>query len=313
MPGAGDRRVASGGVSLAVRETGDGDGPAVVFIHGYPDTKEMWSEVLACLPARFHAIAYDVRGAGASDRPRRTADYDFERLGDDLLAVIDACAPGGAVHLVGHDWGGLQGWEFATQPRFEGRLASYTAIAGPSLDQVAIGGEELLRSGHVLRWLGRLRRSWYILTLLTPGLPALIWRGLGRRWDWVLRTREGLPPGKDHPAPTVARDAVDGARLYRRNMPRRSLRPRRDAFAHVPVQLVIPTRDRFISPDYYELAERYAPRLRRRTVDSGHWAPRAEPALIAAWIEEFVDEVEKDSDARERNRDHAPQTSPSSD
>ena len=40
--------------------------------------------------------------------------------------------PGQPVHLVGHDWGGLQGWEFATQPRFEGRLASFTAIAAPS-------------------------------------------------------------------------------------------------------------------------------------------------------------------------------------
>lgn len=307
------RRVSSGGVSLAVRESGDRDGPAVVFIHGYPDTKEMWSSLLASLPGRFHSIAYDVRGAGQSDRPRRTADYDFERLGDDLLAVCDACAPGRAVHLVGHDWGGLQGWEFATQPRFEGRLASYTAIAGPSLDQVTIAGEELLRRGRLLKWLGRLRHSWYILLLVTPGLPELIWRGMGPRWAWVLRTREELETSAEDPSPTVARDGVDGARLYRRNMPRRALRPRRDAFAHVPVQLVIPLRDRFIPLDYYELAERYAPRLRRRVVESGHWAPRAEPSLVAGWIEEFVDEVEKDSDGRERNARHAPETTPSAD
>lgn len=300
-------------MSLAVRESGDRDGPAVVFIHGYPDTKELWSEVLAQLPARYHAIAYDVRGAGQSDRPRRTADYDFERLGDDLLAVCDACAPGRAVHLVGHDWGGLQGWEFATQPRFQGRLASYTAIAGPSLDQVTIGGEELLRRGRLLKWLGRLRRSWYIPVLVTPGLPELVWRVMGPRWGSVLRRREGLPASADHPSSTVAQDGVYGARLYRRNMPRRALRPRRDAFAHVPVQLVIPSRDRFIPLDYYELAERYAPRVRRRVVESGHWAPRAEPSLIALWIEEFADEVEKESDGEERNRRHAPQTSPSAD
>ena len=170
------RVVSNGGVELAVRESGDADGPTIVFIHGYPDTKEMWSAVLERIPERFHAVAYDVRGAGESSRPRGNAAFDFERLGDDLLAVADACAPGRRVHLVGHDWGGLQGWEFATQPRFEGRLASFTAIAAPSLDQVALGGEELLRRGRVLAWLARLRRSWYIAALLTPGVPTLIWR-----------------------------------------------------------------------------------------------------------------------------------------
>src|SRR5438552_7105252 len=75
------RVVASGGVELAVREFGDRDGPVIVFVHGYPDTKEMWDQVLARLPERFHLIAYDVRGAGASDRPRGAAAYDFQRLG----------------------------------------------------------------------------------------------------------------------------------------------------------------------------------------------------------------------------------------
>ncbi len=266
----------------------------VVFVHGYPDTKEMWNAVLARLRERFHVVSYDVRGAGESDRPRGNAAYDFERLGDDLLAVADAVAPGRPVHLVGHDWGGLQGWEFATQPRFAGRLLSFTAIAAPSLDQVAMAGDELLRGGHVLQWLGRLRRSWYILVLLAPGGPTLFWRVLWSpdRWRWALRNLERVPVGDDDPRPTLPLDAVTGAKLYRRNMPRRALRPRKDAVAHVPVQLVVPTGDRFISPGYYDLAERYAPRLRRRIVGAGHWAPRAQPERIARWIEEFVDEVE---------------------
>jgi NAD(P)-dependent dehydrogenase (short-subunit alcohol dehydrogenase family)/pimeloyl-ACP methyl ester carboxylesterase len=292
--GVVDRRVEAGGVELAVRESGDRDGPVVVFVHGYPDTKEMWRGVLERLPARLHAIAYDVRGAGASSRPRGNAAYDFERLGDDLLAVADACAPGRPVHLVGHDWGGLQGWEFATDPRFAGRLASFTAIAAPSLDQVAIGGDELLRRGRLLRWLARLRRSWYILPLLTPGMPTLIWRLVWspERWRAMLRNVERVPAGDSDPQPTLASDGSHGAKLYRRNMPRRALRPRADAYAHVPVQLVVPSGDRFIPADYYELAERYAPGLRRRIVGSGHWAPRAQPERIARWIEEFVDQVE---------------------
>ncbi len=295
MTGNGTSRVVSSGdVQLAVRESGNHDGPAIVFVHGYPDTKEMWEAVLERLPERFHAITYDVRGAGGSSRPRRNAAYDFERLGDDLLAVAGACAPGRAVHLVGHDWGGLQGWEFATHQRFAGRLLSFTAIAAPSLDQVSIAGDELLRGGHVLRWLGRLRRSWYILPLLTPGMPTLIWRRVWspERWRWMLRNVERVPVRDGDPAPTLADDGIHGAKLYRRNMPRRALSARADPDAHVPVQLIVPSGDRFIPPDYYELAERYAPRLRRRIIGSGHWAPRAQPERIARWIEEFVDQVE---------------------
>jgi pimeloyl-ACP methyl ester carboxylesterase len=184
-------------------------------------------------------------------------------LGDDLLAVVDGFAEGRAVHLVGHDWGGIQGWEFATQPRFEGRLASFTAIAAPSLDQVSLG--------RSLRSLAGAWRSWYIPVLLTPGLPTLIWR--------VLR-------------PSVGRTGAYGANLYRRNIPRRMLRPRRDAIAHVPVQLVIPSHDPFISMTYYARAEQHAPGLRRHVVTGGHWLPRECPEEIAALIGSFVRDVE---------------------
>ena len=275
-------------------EAGDRVRPTIVLIHGYPDTKEMWEPVVGRLSERFHVVAYDVRGAGASDAPRPVAAYDFERLGDDLFAVIDAVAPGKRVHLVGHDWGGLQGWEFATDPRFEGRLVSFTAVAGPSLDQVALGGERLLRERRFLDWLLRLRRSWYIGVLLAPGGPTLAWRVLltRARWSAHLR-REGVPVDSSYPAPTLGDDGVRGARLYRRNMPRRSLRPRRDAVAHVPVQLIIPTGDRYIPHAYYELAEEFAPLgVRRHQVEGPHWLPRTNPVEVADRIAEFVTEVE---------------------
>src|SRR5258708_38795937 len=131
MRGPADRRVASGGVGIAVSETGDPDGQVIVFIHGYPDTKEMWSEVLARLPDRFHAIAYDVRGAGQSDRPQRTADYDFERLGDDLLAVARPVAPPKRGPPRRPGAGAAPGWGVPTQPRVPGRRPSVSPVAPP--------------------------------------------------------------------------------------------------------------------------------------------------------------------------------------
>lgn len=243
-----------------------------MLIHGYPSTKEMWEAVIERLAPALHLVAYDVRGAGASDAPPSLAAYDFDRLGDDFEAVLKATAPGRKVHLVGHDWGALQGWEFATSARFADRLASFTAIAGPSLDQVAI-------SGRSLRLLLHAWRSWYILVLLAPGGP----RALSR-----MILAGGGPPGAQ---PSLADDAVRGASLYRRNIPRRMARPRRDAIARVPVQLIIPRGDRYIPESYYDLAGRYAPRLLKQVVDGSHWLPSTEPELVADWIASFVEDV----------------------
>jgi pimeloyl-ACP methyl ester carboxylesterase len=295
---ASERTVSSAdGVELAVREAGDRGHPTVVLVHGYPNTKELWRPMLEHLTGRYHLVAYDVRGAGASTARRGPAAYDFERLGDDLEAVIAALAPGKRVHLVGHDWGGIQGWEFATHKRFDGVLASFTTIAGPSLDQVSIAARELMQRPtprNLLELATRVRRSWYILGLWTPGGPTLAWRTPGsvRRWQWVLRRRERIPPDRARVAPTFVADATRAANLYRRNIPRRIRRPRTDAVAHVPVQLIVPSADHFISPRYYELADRYTPKLRRRTIASTHWAPLIQPKLLAGWIAEFVDEVE---------------------
>jgi len=70
------------------------------------------------------------------------------------------------------------------------------------------------------------------------------------------------------------------------------LRPRRDAFAHVPVQLVIPTRDRFIPQAYYEVAEQHASVVRRRLIETTHWAQLTHPEEVAGWIRSFVRDLE---------------------
>ncbi len=305
IDGAIKRKVRSAQVELALVEGGDSRRPTVVFIHGYPDTKELWNGVMAQLGPRYHLVAYDVRGAGHSSRPRRTSAYDLGRLGDDLETVIEAVSPRRPVHLVGHDWGAIQGWEFVTLERFKGRVASLTAVACPSLDKVAAGAGELLRRPTPERVGGlarRLRRSWYIAALLTPGVPTLTWRWLLRedRWMWLLRHFERAVPVPGYPARTLAADGRHGAKLYRRNIPRRLLRPRADAVAHTPVQLVVPTRDHFLSVDYYDGAEAIAPVLRRRLIGSTHWVPLTEPDLLARWIGEFVDEVETGRRLRSR-------------
>ncbi|MGZ4165880.1 MAG: alpha/beta fold hydrolase [Solirubrobacteraceae bacterium] len=286
------RTVRSRDVSLAVTRAGDPAGPTLVLVHGYPDTKEVWAPVIERLAAGFHVIAYDVRGAGGSSAPRGPAAYGMARLADDFEAVCNAVAPGRPVHLVGHDWGGIQGWEFVTDARFAGRIASFTSIAGPALGHALTAGRSAIREREPLRALDRARRSWYIVPLCLPGGPTVMWRlalagGRWRRWlQWV----ERLPVDNAYPAPTVCADGLHGANLYRRNIPHRLVRRNPLAPAHAPVQLLVPTRDRFISTSYYDAAAQVAPGLCRREVPGSHWAPRAQPEPIAVWIAQFASE-----------------------
>jgi pimeloyl-ACP methyl ester carboxylesterase len=292
--------VRSGEVGLFVRSAGSPDRPTLVLIHGYPDTQTVWAPVVARLADRFHVVTYDVRGAGGSSAPRGRAAYHLDRLADDFDAVCRAVTPSGPprpVHLVGHDWGGIQGWEFVTSPRFAGRVASFTTIAGPALGQV-LGpthpARAALRGRDLLRAAGRARRSWYIVPLCLPGGPTMMWKVAlaGGRWRRWLRLVEGLALDDAYPAPTVSADAWAGANLYRANIPHRLIRPQPLAHAHAPVQVIVPTHDRFISASYYDAAAWVAPGLRRREVPGSHWAPRAQPELIAGWVAEFAQEME---------------------
>ncbi|MFD8419158.1 SDR family oxidoreductase [Streptomyces sp. NPDC059466] len=292
LDGARERRVRTGGIELCVAELGDPAQPTVVLVHGYPDSKEVWSEVASRLAERFHVVLYDVRGHGASTAPRPLrGGFTLEKLTDDFLAVVDAVSPDRPVHLVGHDWGSVQSWEFVTVARTEGRIASFTSMSGPSLDHFGHWIKRRVKRPtprRVGQLLGQGAKSWYVYLLHTPALPELAWRGpLGKRWPEILRRVENVPPG-DYPTPSLPTDAAHGAWLYRDNVRARLSRPRPDAYAHAPVQLITPLGDAFLSERLYDELERWAPELVRRTLSAKHWIPRTRPDQVAAWITEFV-------------------------
>ncbi|MFD9146144.1 putative oxidoreductase SadH [Streptomyces sp. ADI98-12] len=296
LSGARERRVPTGGVELRVAELGDTSRPTVVLVHGYPDSKEVWSDVAARLADRFHVVLYDVRGHGRSTAPRPLrGGFTLEKLTDDFLAVVDAVSPDAPVHLVGHDWGSVQSWEFTTVDRTRGRIASFTSLSGPSLDHF---GHWIRKraSRPTPRRLAQLvnqgAKSWYVYMLHTPVLPELAWRGpLGKRWPRILERLEKVPAG-DYPTPSLGSDAAHGAWLYRDNVRSRLRRPRADPYAHAPVQLITPTGDVFLSQRLYDELESWVPQLVRRTIPAKHWVPRTRPDQLAAWIGEFVDTQE---------------------
>ncbi len=273
------RDVVSDGVRLAVHESGPRDAPPLILVHGYPDSSRVWGRVRAALETRFRVIAYDVRGAGESEAPRAVAAYRLAQLERDLVAVAAATCGTRPFHLAAHDWGSIQSWEAVTDPAMRGRILSYTSISGPCLD-------------HVFRApfsLGQSLKSWYIAFFHLPLLPALFWRlGGAALWPWWLRRTERLRAPRD---PHQLRNGVNGIRLYRANFIARARLPR-ERYAQAPVQILVPVRDRYVTPGLTEHLERWLGPHRRELIDASHWTVLREATLIAERIGRFAERHE---------------------
>jgi NAD(P)-dependent dehydrogenase (short-subunit alcohol dehydrogenase family)/pimeloyl-ACP methyl ester carboxylesterase len=261
------------GLRVLVTEQGDPGNPTVLLVHGYPDNSSVWDGVAELLAGRFHVARFDVRGTGGSDEPHDRDGYRLDRLAADIAAVARAVSPGAPVHLVGHDWGSIQGWHAVTDPDLQGLFASYTSISGPCLDHIDTLMRRDLR--HLRLWtvLRQLMHSWYIGFFQLPKLPELAWRLP------LLRNRF-------HAA---ERDAVNGIELYRANMVGAGGRGERRT--SVPVQQIALTADPYVLPPLLTAAEPFCDDLWRRELPHGHWAPRTHPAAVAALVTEFIDHV----------------------
>lgn len=113
------RDLSANGVRLHVAEAGTG--PLVLLLHGFPEFWWSWRHQLVALAdAGFRAVAVDLRGYGASDKPPR--GYDGFTAAGDVAGLVRALGEPEAM-LVGHDWGGLLAWTTATlHPRVVRRL-----------------------------------------------------------------------------------------------------------------------------------------------------------------------------------------------
>jgi pimeloyl-ACP methyl ester carboxylesterase len=118
------QRIASNGTTLYVR-TG-GAGPAVVLLHGYGETGDMWSALAAKLAPNHTVVVPDLRGMGLSARP--PAGYDKKTQGHDIAGILDALKIATA-DLVTHDIGNMVGYAFAAE--YPDRVTRFVLIDAP--------------------------------------------------------------------------------------------------------------------------------------------------------------------------------------
>ena len=118
------QRVATNGTTLFVRR--GGTGPAVVLLHGYGETGDMWAPLAARLAGNHTVIVPDLRGMGLSARP--SGGYDKKTQGHDIAGMLDALKIG-QVDLVTHDIGNMVGYAFAAE--YPTRVTRFVIIDAP--------------------------------------------------------------------------------------------------------------------------------------------------------------------------------------
>ncbi|NP_001304219.1 bifunctional epoxide hydrolase 2-like [Vigna radiata] len=108
MEGVEHRTVEVNGIKMHVAEKGEG--PVVLFLHGFPELWYSWRHQILALSSRgYRAVAPDLRGYGDTEAPESISSYTIMHLVGDIVALIDSLGVG-QVFLVAHDWGAIVGW-----------------------------------------------------------------------------------------------------------------------------------------------------------------------------------------------------------
>lgn len=268
-----------------------GEGPIVLMLHGFPDSKASFDAQLPALAAAgYRAVAMTMRGYEPSSQPS-DSDYHAIRMAEDVIAWIDQLG-GKPTHLVGHDWGA--NIAYAAAAFAPDRLASLTTIAVPH--PVRFG--EAFASNPEQQ-----ARSTYIMEFQTPGFENRIiaddcayLEALWRIWSprWAI-PRERLTAMKStFSQPGVARAALEYYRQAFDAMSPAALETQ-SLFAKpitVPTLAICGNDDGCISSDVFVASMRtedFPTGLRiERIPDAGHFtqaeAPAAVNTLILDWI-----------------------------
>lgn len=305
------RFVDAGGVRLAVHEAGAGF--PVVLVHGWPEIAYSWKNQMPALAASgFRAIAPDLKGFGASDRPREKALYDIRHVTDDLVRLLDALGIAKAV-FVGHDWGGLIVWPLAQL--HPDRVAGVVGICTPHLAPRAAPPTTLLRerfgpNHYILRFQadGAAERTFegreeaFFEFMFRKPVPRAVWPKLfPAAFDLMGRFEEfaGADPAAMVVGPADravyasayrASGFAGGINLYRNMDANAAFMRDKDPVIRKPCLFVGAELDMFLPVELSAEMTRLIPDLERHVLEGcGHWAMWEKPAelnkILVSWLE----------------------------
>ena len=224
-----------------------GEGPAVLLVHGFPDSRAVWRRQVGPLAeAGFRVITPDLRGFGASERPEGVDAYRVTELIGDLIELLDEHGIDRA-HVVGHDWGAGIAWVLAAL--LPDRVASLAALS--------VGHPNASRP----RSLESREKAWYQLLFQFDEAEELLLRDDAR----LLREWLADAPDADRYVEELREPGALTARLglYRANLhPRSELEPRALPPVNAPTLGMWSTGERYLTE---------APMIRSGEYVTGPW------------------------------------------
>jgi pimeloyl-ACP methyl ester carboxylesterase len=257
------------GMRFRARVAGlDQDGPAVILLHGFPETSIMWERLIpAAAEAGFRVVAFDQRGYSPGARPDGIDAYRMPELTADVFAIADAVGFE-RFHLVGHDWGAVVGW--VTAGLAPDRVLTYAVLSIPH--------PEAIRTANADRGV-----PGYVRLFQTPGVPETMLTSGGL---FMMRGLYGSMPQSQLDEYLAVFSEPGGLtsalNWYRAREEFLSGGPIAEDVTQ-PVLYVFGNRDMpvFVRPEVRELQPRFATGpFEEVELDAGHWLIQEEPAAV---------------------------------
>ena len=263
-----------------------GEGPAVVLLHGWPQTWYMWRDVLPGLMQRYRVYAVDMRGLGDSSRP--ATGYDTRTVAQDIWRLMTEVLDERCFHVVAHDWGGPVAYALA-------------ALHRQSVMSMAIFDAPVPGDGSVLTAMGR----WHFGFHAESDLPEALIEG---REDIYLRhmfSKGGARPNaisEEAQREYIRAYSQPGAMRAGFNYYREMARNARDNKAFIaqgklqmPI-LVYGGGNKLVGRAMYAVDswQRVAANVRGGVAEGcGHWIPEERPAWVVERLMAFFTEVDE--------------------
>jgi pimeloyl-ACP methyl ester carboxylesterase len=281
-------------VTLNAALDGPADAPAIILLHGFPESHRTWREIAPRLRERFRLVIPDQRGFAGSDRPQELEAYKTATLVEDVFALADALSID-RFSLVGHDWGGAVAW--AAAMRGDRRLERLAIVNSP---------HPFLFQKSLIEDSGQRAASQYINAFRAPGFETMIET---KGFDWffektfsshvdlsLISASEKRQYFADWSQPGALTAMLNWYRSSPLVVPPPGMTvPLPDALLRLSKRIGIPTlvvwgmRDRALLPVQLEgLSEVVTDIEILRIADAGHFAPWEAPDEVAAALAPFL-------------------------
>lgn len=290
------QRVAlSTGVELDVAVAGDPANPAIILLHGFPESHRTWRHQIPALASDHFVLAPDQRGFARSSKPEGVENYTPDKPVADLIALADHFGLK-TFTLVGHDWGGAIAWMAAlNHPDRVARLIIVNA-PHPFVFQRTLFDDAAQREAS--QYITAFRNPEFEKYIDSIGLSQFFDGSFMRHTDFA-RVAEEKPIYLDQWGQPGAMTAMlNWYRASAVNVPAMDATPERPAFldgafppVHMPTLVVWGLDDKALLPSQLEGLDALIPDLTiTRLAGVGHFAPWEAPEKVTAAMREWLAE-----------------------